>query len=123
MSISKKQIENLLEKMEEEKFTVNKKTADIYLTEGDPFIYGVVRQWVLLISNYYRNKAITICESYAGRYQANTLFSIPDTVDIIITNPPYLAKNSARRQHLDFPFEYKGIGTQFPPPKIFIKSH
>lgn len=46
---------------------------------------------------------------------ANTLLDIPaDDIDIIITNPPYLARNSAKRQKLDFPFDYKGSGIERP---------
>ena len=47
--------------------------------------------------------------------RSNTLFEIPDApYDLIITNPPYLARNSARRRHLDFPFDRSGIGIAKP---------
>lgn len=47
--------------------------------------------------------------------QRDTLFNIPDaSTDIIVTNPPYLARNSARRRRLAFPFEYCGDGINRP---------
>ena len=47
--------------------------------------------------------------------RCNTLFDIPDApYDIIVTNPPYLASNSARRRRLDFPFDRSGIGIARP---------
>lgn len=134
-------------------FELNKKSAGQFLTQGDPFAYDAVRNWL--------EKAITcttpptICEPYAGTNNllkfldlhcgdlldgatyhsfdiepcnmsdnafplspvvyANTLLDIPlDDIDIIITNPPYLARNSARRQKLDFPFDYDGQGIARP---------
>ena len=136
-------------------FNVNKKTAGIFLTEGDPFFYDIVKEWVSDFLIFYQNETIRICEPYAGRngllmyfYQhfsnilpntteflsydilpckqeenlfqqskiikANTLFEIPHKIDVVITNPPYLAKNSARRQKLDFPFDYIGTGIDRP---------
>lgn len=46
--------------------------------------------------------------------QADTMFNIPGTYDLIITNPPYLAKNSATRRKLFFPIDYMGKGLQQP---------
>lgn len=47
--------------------------------------------------------------------ECNTLFNIPDIpYDFIVTNPPYLARNSARRRKLDFPFDKQGIGIKKP---------
>lgn len=47
--------------------------------------------------------------------KANTLRSIPSSpYDLIVTNPPYLARNSARRRCLPFPFDEKGIGIDKP---------
>ena len=47
--------------------------------------------------------------------RCNTLFGIPNApYDIIVTNPPYLARNSARRRRLDFPFDRSGIGIARP---------
>ena len=47
--------------------------------------------------------------------KANTLRSIPSSpYDLIITNPPYLARNSARRRGLPFPFDDNGIGIDKP---------
>lgn len=39
----------------------------------------------------------------------NTLKSFPTGFDIIVTNPPYLAKNSARRNNLDADFKYDDL--------------
>ena len=44
----------------------------------------------------------------------NTLTSLPKCYDIIVTNPPYLARNSARRRGLDFPFDLVGTGIAKP---------
>lgn len=42
-------------------------------------------------------------------WKANTLRSIPSSpYDFIVTNPPYLARNSARRRGLLFPFDERG---------------
>lgn len=64
---------------------------------------------------------VTPCSKQDNRFpsseiiKANTLFNIPqDNIDIIISNPPYLARNSARRQKLDFPFDYDGQGIARP---------
>lgn len=47
--------------------------------------------------------------------EANTLRSIPSSpYDLIVTNPPYLARNSARRRDLPFPFDEKGRGIEKP---------
>lgn len=47
--------------------------------------------------------------------KANTLRSIPSSpYDLIVTNPPYLARNSARRRGLPFPFDDSGIGIDRP---------
>lgn len=47
-------------------------------------------------------------------HHADTLMSIPSRHDVVVTNPPYLARNSARRRHLPFPFDYKGTGIEAP---------
>lgn len=47
-------------------------------------------------------------------HRANTLLSLPEHYDLIVTNPPYLARNSARRRGLDFPFDKHGIGLAKP---------
>lgn len=47
--------------------------------------------------------------------EANTLFTIPGApYDAIVTNPPYLARNSASRRGLDFPFDAQGVGMKRP---------
>jgi len=46
--------------------------------------------------------------------RADTLEHVPGRYDIIITNPPYLARNSARRRGLPFPFDYAGTGIAAP---------
>ena len=47
--------------------------------------------------------------------KANTLRSIPSSpYDLIVTNPPYLARNSARRRGLPFPFDERGAGIEKP---------
>ena len=133
-------------------FSVNKRSAGVFLTRKDPFGYQVVDKWVEdIISRCGENLAI--CEPYAGennlladfsrRYgeklpentswcsydispgqvnrfpispiiERNTLMELPDRYDVIITNPPYLARNSARRRGLDFPFGYVGKGIVSP---------
>lgn len=45
----------------------------------------------------------------------NTLLDVPGApYDLIVTNPPYLARNSARRRRLDFPFDRDGVGIARP---------
>lgn len=47
--------------------------------------------------------------------KANTLRSIPSSpYNLIVTNPPYLARNSARRRGLPFPFDERGRGIEKP---------
>ena len=46
--------------------------------------------------------------------QEDTLFYIPTESDLIITNPPYLGRNSARRRKIDFPYDYIGAGIERP---------
>lgn len=47
--------------------------------------------------------------------KASTLRSIPSSpYDLIVTNPPYLARNSARRRGLPFPFDDMGEGIVRP---------
>lgn len=46
--------------------------------------------------------------------KADTLLSLPEYYDMIVTNPPYLARNSARRRGLSFPFDVAGIGMKKP---------
>ena len=47
--------------------------------------------------------------------KADTLRTIPgEPYDLIVTNPPYLARNSARRRGLPFPFDYEGTGIDSP---------
>lgn len=134
-------------------FEVNKRSAGVFLTEGNPFGYDAVRRW-LERALESAGEEVSICEPYAGeggllRYledeysslfeghaveweaydieppslnkfpqapvvKKNTLFSLPRRYDIIVTNPPYLARNSARRRHLDFPFDYAGDGISSP---------
>lgn len=133
-------------------FKVNKRSAGVFLTQGDPFGYAVFASW--LTDAVASKKSMSICEPYAGENgllaslntdyhellapidiswssydiappdnnlfpdspveKRNTLLSLPDRYDLIVTNPPYLARNSARRRHLDFPFDYEGTGIAKP---------
>ena len=55
----------------------------------------------------------SLCPGIMVRH-ANTLLDMPGTYDLVVTNPPYLARNSARRRGLDFPFGRRGIGIDKP---------
>lgn len=132
-----------------------KRAAGRYLTEGDPFGYDAVSEWVATIVGATAGRPVSACEPYAGKNflpsafmsrfapvfkdgiewvgydlvpcpdeenllpgcpisQADTLLSIPSCHDVIVTNPPYLARNSARRRHLPFPFDHAGVGIDSP---------
>lgn len=133
----------------------SKRAAGQYLTQGDPFGYDAVSDWVDGIANAIGTRPVSACEPYAGKNflpsafmgrfrrrfgngiewtgydiapcdgqdnllpecriaQADTLMSIPTPHDLIVTNPPYLARNSARRRHLPFPFDHAGQGIDSP---------
>ena len=132
-----------------------KRAAGQYMTQGDPFGYDAVAEWVNSIATETVGRKVSFCEPYAGKNflpaafadrfssrfpsgiewsgydiapcddgenllpecnisQADTLMSIPTKHDVIITNPPYLARNSARRRKLPFPFGYEGKGIESP---------
>lgn len=132
-----------------------KRATGRYLTEGDPFGYDAVTEWVGQIIEATAGRPVSACEPYAGKNflpsalmsrfkadfkdgiewvgydispcddgenllpeckikKADTLMSIPTTHDVIVTNPPYLARNSARRRHLPFPFDHQGVGIASP---------
>lgn len=132
-----------------------KRASGRYLTQGDPFGYDAVSEWVDAIIESIPNRPVSACEPYAGtnslpssfmgrfkdRFEsgiewtcyditpcdssdnllpeykvtkADTLVSVPTTHDLIVTNPPYLARNSARRRHLPFPFDHVGTGIKSP---------
>lgn len=132
-----------------------KRAAGQYLTEGDPYGYDAVSDWVDALLAATAGRPVSACEPYAGKNflpfafmgrfrdrfadgidwvgydiapcdeednllpecpvsQADTLMDIPTTHDVIVTNPPYLARNSARRRHLPFPFDHVGVGIEAP---------
>lgn len=134
-----------------------KRENGVFLTQGDPFGYDAVAEWVDdAVSSIGHGDALRICEPYAGtnsllsyfdshyhdrlvKYdvawssfdlmppvddknlfasspirQTDTLMGLPDKYDIVITNPPYLARNSARRRGFSFPFDHHGIGIERP---------
>lgn len=135
-------------------FDMNKRSMGAYMTDGDPFRFPCVSEWVRDAVAPNVGDSLTVCEPYAGTCalvrafddhfagmfgsmgwaaydinppdasdslcpdvmvrHANTLLDMPGTYDLIVTNPPYLARNSARRRGLDFPFDRRGIGIDRP---------
>ena len=105
----------------------NKKTFGKYYTQGNPFILSPFKKW----AEHIHLKEKKIVEPFAGSnniikllqkdnfannfisYDINptdkfvkkrdTIKNFPLGFDIVITNPPWLAKNSANRQKLFFP--------------------
>ncbi len=104
-----------------------KRQTGRYYTEGDPFALKPFREWAGKIG--LRNK--TVLEPFAGANniitllrkngfaddfrsfdvkpasgrieKRNTLKEFPAGFEVAVTNPPWLAKNSARRRRLPFP--------------------
>lgn len=136
-------------------FDMNKRSMGAYMTDGDPFRFRCVEEWVRdAVAPDTHGRMLEACEPYAGTCamirafddhlaglfdgiewsaydinppdasdslrqdvmvrHANTLLGMPGTYDLIVTNPPYLARNSARRRGLDFPFDRHGIGIDKP---------
>ena len=107
--------------------TINKRASGQYFTVHNPFVNCAFKEW----GNDCNLKNSTILEPFAGANNLikmleemnlchsfiaydiepknltvkckDTLMDFPKNFDICITNPPYLARNSARRRGLAFP--------------------
>ena len=104
-----------------------KRQTGRYYTEGDPFALKPFRAWAknvglkdktilepfaganniirLLQKNGFADdfRSFDVKPTDKGIRRKNTMKTFPSGFEVAITNPPWLAKNSAKRRHLPFP--------------------